>query len=184
MSDMVIMHHVIHERQMANMHFLYPHMHHMHESIYKRRDEKRRGVRLFLVIKLRRRKIRYRIDRVTCFLNLKIKFNLSLFGDINLSQFEVERLISISLSIYLKPFLAKACANFKSFRSRTPAVPPCDLRLVTDLHDNVVKIQCDIQMPCSRCLLQSVEVFFQLENHMWMFARFKVGWLHHINFLL
>ena len=29
---------------MANMHFLYPHMHHMHESIYKRRDGKRRGV--------------------------------------------------------------------------------------------------------------------------------------------
>ena len=100
---------------MANMHFihvLYPYMHHMHESIDKRGDEKRRGVGLFFVIKLRRRKIRYRIDRVTCFLNLKLKkFNLSLFRDINLSQFEVERLISISLSIYLKSFLAKACVG-------------------------------------------------------------------------
>ena len=51
---------------------------------------------------------------------------------------KVKSLISISLSIYLKSFLAKACAIFKSFRSKTPAVQPCDPRLVTDLHDNVV----------------------------------------------
>ena len=68
-------------------------------------------------------------------------FNLSLFGDINLSQFEVEHFISISLSIYLKSFLAKACANFESFQSRTPAVPPRDPHLVTNLHDNSIFVE-------------------------------------------
>ena len=60
---------------MANMHFmhvLYPHIHHMHESIFKRRDEKEERLGSFCD-KIKKKKIRYRIDRVTCFLNLKIK---------------------------------------------------------------------------------------------------------------
>ena len=60
---------------MANMHFmhvLYPHMHHMYESIYKRRDEKEEGLGSF-GYEMKKKKIRYRIDRVTWFLNLKIK---------------------------------------------------------------------------------------------------------------
>ena len=40
---------------MAYMLFLNPHMHYVHESTYKRRDVKRRRVRLFWVIKIKKK---------------------------------------------------------------------------------------------------------------------------------
>ena len=54
-------------------------------------------------------------------------------------------------SIYLKYSLAKASTNFKSFQSRTPAVPPHDPHIVTDFsHDNGLYI-----WVCCRLLLSS-----------------------------
>ena len=97
----------------AHAFFLYPHMHHMHESIYKRRDVKRRRVRLSLVKQIKKK-------------NSLSNWWCNLF-----SKSKVKSLISISLSIFLKSFLAKACANVESFRFRTPAVPPRDPCLVT-----------------------------------------------------
>ena len=49
---------------------------------------------------------------------------------------------------------------------------------------DLVKTLSYLRIPCSRCLLDTVERLVELTYRLWLCARLETGWLYHVHLLI